>query len=962
MKILHILPHLSTGGLPQYALNVVRSFDRLKMYDQEVVEFSFISNKNIVQRTKMIDLLHSKGKQLITLNDGSPKKEQLANTIKAVKPDLVYIHELPELFMTYEEACTIYFTNRPYRVFEGTHTSNFAASQKFTRPDLCIVVSDYQIEMLRPLNLKFKKIELDIIDQSAYSLSESLRAADLKSSLGFDEKDFVFLSVGLWTPRKNQKEVVEIANRFIDSPNIRFVIVGGLADNFKDYWQPIVDDLPPNCTVYGESDRVDDFYRMADALLFLSDNKGGDKETSPLVIREAISCGLPVFLRDHAVYMAQYDKFELVDYLPLQTEPTIEKLSGILKEKGYSIKMEARKAMFHEGNLKLAYDASENKIYFSLKVGRMHCKISIRDKDNHQAIYCFETTLSEAPNWCIPIPKFWLDYYDYNKKFRAYAIDVYSLPDMKLIEREEIQVYPDRRPNPTLLPHDPWNLTWINYQEIFEGKIYNVYNINVEGKICMDIGANDGLFTHYLLKNKFAKRIIAIECDSRAVKNLNKLSQKYGNDVISVVDAAIWKEDQEQMQLGIQSDTSTVSSIAPDKVSQAEKTITVRALTLETILTELGNPEIDFVKMDIEGVETDVIDSLSDAQIQSIAQWLVEVHWNTDGRLERFCRRFKSLGYEVEVRAHIKDNQLVDESNYNNADLVEMCTLYASKFGSDDKKGGVGSDFPPEKKYMGDEKRGSSPIFSPTPKVYKANLVHISTNRATKQEIESGNNVRNFKKLFSSFDRIELDDHFMKVQVTTEFNKFGLTKAARPDAVLKYFLPAHQKSLIETTELTPAHFGNFTSFASAILEFDVSAQDYLIIFEGDAYIYNVPEFAKAVLEVMDYCSESEIGYVSFGGKHHLEEGYLVVQNERPTPLPYLVQAEHIPFCQCVMIRFDVVAALQRDLHKDWDVIDLYFMSWLKRNKVKAAVTNEAMVGQLDGYSLLDSRFKKYWKK
>jgi glycosyltransferase involved in cell wall biosynthesis len=83
-----------------------------------------------------------------------------------------------------------------------------------------------------------------------------------------------------------------------------------MAINFKEYWEPILKDLPSNCLIWGERSDVDKFYQSADLMVFTS-----KKETSPLVIREALSWKLPCLIYNLPAYKNMYDKFSGVGYL-----------------------------------------------------------------------------------------------------------------------------------------------------------------------------------------------------------------------------------------------------------------------------------------------------------------------------------------------------------------------------------------------------------------------------------------------------------------------------------------------------------------------------------------------------------------------------------------------------------------------------------------------------------------------
>jgi autotransporter strand-loop-strand O-heptosyltransferase len=109
------------------------------------------------------------------------------------------------------------------------------------------------------------------------------------------------LNVGLWTPGKNQAEGIEIARKY---PDFTFHFVGNQAGNFKDYWEPLMKDLPKNVIVHGEREDVSDFMFGANIFMFNS-----TWECNPLVLREAISYGLPIIAHNLPQYCGIYDKY-----------------------------------------------------------------------------------------------------------------------------------------------------------------------------------------------------------------------------------------------------------------------------------------------------------------------------------------------------------------------------------------------------------------------------------------------------------------------------------------------------------------------------------------------------------------------------------------------------------------------------------------------------------------------------
>jgi hypothetical protein len=88
-----------------------------------------------------------------------------------------------------------------------------------------------------------------------------------------------------------------------------------MADNFKTYWQPILENLPSNVKVWGERKDVENFYSCMDLFLFTSRGHATDKETAPIVIKEAISYNIPSLLYNLPVYLNRYNVFENIKYL-----------------------------------------------------------------------------------------------------------------------------------------------------------------------------------------------------------------------------------------------------------------------------------------------------------------------------------------------------------------------------------------------------------------------------------------------------------------------------------------------------------------------------------------------------------------------------------------------------------------------------------------------------------------------
>lgn len=302
-KILFIAPHLSTGGLPQY---LYKKIELLKNdYQIYVIEYEDVTGGVlVVQKNRILDLI---GSNLITLPWGSDKNIVL-NHINDIKPDIIHFEEMPEYFMSDNIAEHIYTPDRTYLIFETSHDSSFDINNKRFLPDKFILVSKYQKNMLGGLNVDMSVVEYPIEYKDRPDRTNALK------NLNLDPNYKHVLHVGLFTPRKNQAEFFEYAKLF-KNENVIFHCVGNLADNFRYYWEPLLENKPDNVIVHGEKSNTDDFYSAMDLFLFTSKGHTNDKETMPLVIREAISWNIPIVIYNLPVYENYFDKFENISYL-----------------------------------------------------------------------------------------------------------------------------------------------------------------------------------------------------------------------------------------------------------------------------------------------------------------------------------------------------------------------------------------------------------------------------------------------------------------------------------------------------------------------------------------------------------------------------------------------------------------------------------------------------------------------
>ena len=306
-RVLFLAPHLSTGGMPQFLLKRIQSLlDDFQLY---VVEWANYSDEYVVQKNQINNLVAN----FYTLGED---KTELIDIIKKNNIDIVHIDEMSECLGNGSEdvLSLLYANDRSWKIIETCHNISFNPDvEKVYHPDAYAFCTPYHLETFTNMPSYKEVIEFPI-DPVIYNLENKINA---KHELGLDPTKKHVLNIGLWTKGKNQGEGLALAKKF---PSVEFHFVGNQAVNFKDYWEPLLRDVPSNVTIWGERNDTDKFLLAADVFLFNS-----TWECNPLVLREAISYGLPILARNLPQYKDMFTAY-IEDLHPMKIKNQLNKL------------------------------------------------------------------------------------------------------------------------------------------------------------------------------------------------------------------------------------------------------------------------------------------------------------------------------------------------------------------------------------------------------------------------------------------------------------------------------------------------------------------------------------------------------------------------------------------------------------------------------------------------------------
>jgi FkbM family methyltransferase len=181
------------------------------------------------------------------------------------------------------------------------------------------------------------------------------------------------------------------------------------------------------------------------------------------------------------------------------------------------------------------------------------------------------------------------------------------------------------------------------YKEIFIDKVY-AFSVNTSTPRIIDAGANIGLATIFFKRAYPNSRILAVEADPTLFDILKRNIASLGLRNVEVLSAAIWNSDRPVSFVCEGGASGHVTAAA----TQTGKSKVVPGLRLKSKLAD----GIDFLKLDIEGAEYDVLEDCRE-ELKKVTSLFVEYHCSAESpqRLARILDIISEAGF----RYHIQD-------------------------------------------------------------------------------------------------------------------------------------------------------------------------------------------------------------------------------------------------------------------------------------------------------------------
>ena len=157
-------------------------------------------------------------------------------------------------------------------------------------------------------------------------------------------------------------------------------------------------------------------------------------------------------------------------------------------------------------------------------------------------------------------------------------------------------------------------------------------------RFVVDIGAHIGSFSVWAVSS-YRCRAVAVEPNPEAFALLQRNVGQFGGDVRCIQAALAAAPGVRTLVLG---EDSAGTSLDPRTASGPVKTIEVEAITLAQAIEMAAFPQVDVLKVDIEGAEHEIFMNLDAGLLDAVQTVLVECHKrpgrSSDGIVEALAR------------------------------------------------------------------------------------------------------------------------------------------------------------------------------------------------------------------------------------------------------------------------------------------------------------------------------------
>lgn len=218
---------------------------------------------------------------------------------------------------------------------------------------------------------------------------------------------------------------------------------------------------------------------------------------------------------------------------------------------------------------------------------------------------------------------------------------------------------------------DPLVFLW-QFKEIYIDECYDLDS--KKPKILIDCGANIGLCSLYWA-NKFPdSTIFAIEADPQVAKILQGNLEINNVKNVTIINKAAWINDGHiEFSLG---------PIDGGAISKSRASSSVKVACFNFALWVDSFEVIDYLKIDIEGAEKDVVPSLTNETLQKVGRAFVEYHQpaNELSKIGKIISHLEDAGFSCFVSKVILAPKNLNIGQFESGNsFIAQCNIHGAK-------------------------------------------------------------------------------------------------------------------------------------------------------------------------------------------------------------------------------------------------------------------------------------------
>ena len=198
--------------------------------------------------------------------------------------------------------------------------------------------------------------------------------------------------------------------------------------------------------------------------------------------------------------------------------------------------------------------------------------------------------------------------------------------------------------------HNKHNNTLSIFREIFENKVYTNAIVEIEqGDIVFDVGANIGVFSLFASMVKDVK-IYGFEPHPDNFKLYTKNIEVNNKSNITGLNCALGNEDSSRYLVnGVIPGGHKITNHKNNE--RNESALKVETFSLASIMKKHQINQIDFMKLDCEGAEGEIISSMRTEDLQNVRKIAIEFHDNHSLlNHNQILERLQKADFETQIK------------------------------------------------------------------------------------------------------------------------------------------------------------------------------------------------------------------------------------------------------------------------------------------------------------------------